>query len=110
MSVATLLNIRLQLGCFGIPTLLVLGNFGNLFTVLVLGRTLKQRANSCALYLLFSSIANWIVIDTALISMYYGVDHIEPTNKSNVLCKLRWYGGNVLFLTSRSLSKLDRIV
>jgi hypothetical protein len=110
MSVETLLNVRLQLGRFGIPTLLAFGNFGNLFTVLVLGRTLKQRANSCALYLLFSSITNWIVIDTALISMYYGVDHIEPTNKSNVLCKLRWYGGNVLFLTSRSLSKLDLIV
>jgi hypothetical protein len=110
MSAETLLNIRLQLGRFGTPILLGVGNFGNLFTVLVLARTIKQRANSCALYLLFSSIANWIVINTALVSIYYGVDHLEPTNRSNVLCKLRWYGANALFLSSRSLSKYFLII
>ena len=110
MAAATLLNIRLQLGRYGTPILIGVGNFGNLFTVLVLARTIRQRANSCALYLLFSSLANWLVINTALVSIYYGVDHVEPTNQSIVLCKLRWYGANVVFLASRSLSKFHRII
>jgi hypothetical protein len=106
MPVSTLYDIQLQLGHYGIPVLLVLGNIGNLFTVLTLGCTLKERINSCALYLLCASIANWIVVDTALISSFYGIDHIEPIHLSNVLCKLRWYGGYFLFMVSRNFSKL----
>ena len=88
MSVAILNNIRMELGRFGISTLFVFGNIGNLFTVVILERTVKQRANSCAFYLLFATIVNWIVIDTALVSSLYGIDHIEPIHISNVLCKL----------------------
>jgi len=106
MSVLLLNDIRQQLGRYGISLLLVHGNIGNLFIVLILGRTLKQRVNSCALYLLCASIANWIVIDTALVSSLYGIDHIEPIHKPNVLCKLRWYGGHFLFIGSRNFSKL----
>ncbi|CAF4077777.1 unnamed protein product [Adineta steineri] len=101
MSVATISNIRLQLGHCVIPILLALGNFGNFFTTWILIRTLKQRANSCALYLLCAALANWFVINTVLISSLYGLDHIEPIHISNVLCKLRWYGGHVLFMASR---------
>ncbi|UJR26953.1 hypothetical protein I4U23_008260 [Adineta vaga] len=102
MSVLQLYDIRKQLGYYGIPVQLVFGNIGNLFTVLVLRQTLKQRINSCALYLFCASIANWLVIDTVLISTYYGIDHIEPIHTSNVLCKLRWYAGHVLFMGSRN--------
>ncbi|CAF4414229.1 unnamed protein product, partial [Adineta steineri] len=101
MSVATISNIRLQLGHCVIPILLALGNFGNFFTTCILIRTLKQRANSCALYLLCAALANWFVINTVLISSLYGLDHVEPIHISNVLCKLRWYGGHVLFMASR---------
>jgi hypothetical protein len=106
MSVSTLNNIRIQVGHVGISTLLLVGNVANLLTVLILGRTLKQRNNSCALYLFCAAIANWFVIDTVLISSLYGVDHIEPIHKSNVLYKLRWYGGHVLFTASRIYSKV----
>ncbi|CAF1449848.1 unnamed protein product [Adineta steineri] len=101
MSVATLNNIRLQLGHCVIPILLALGNFGNFFTTWILIRTLKQRANSCVLYLLCAALTNWFVINTVLISSLYGLDHVEPIHISNVLCKLRWYGGHVLFMASR---------
>ncbi|CAF1132488.1 unnamed protein product [Adineta steineri] len=102
MSVTTINNIQLQLGRFGIPILLTLGNVGNLFTAWILIRTVKQRANPCALYLLCASLANWMIINTLLVSTYYGIDHIEPVHKSNILCKLRWYGGYVLFIASRN--------
>lgn len=104
MSISILYDIRRQLGHYGIPVLLVLGNIGNLFIVLILGRTLKQQANSCVLYLLCAAIANWLAIDTALISSFYGIDHIESIHLSNILCKLRWYGGHVLFMGSRNFS------
>ncbi|CAF4381422.1 unnamed protein product, partial [Adineta steineri] len=67
----------------------------------ILIRTLKQRANSCVLYLLCAALTNWFVINTVLISSLYGLDHVEPIHISNVLCKLRWYGGHVLFMASR---------
>ncbi|CAF0918230.1 unnamed protein product [Adineta steineri] len=102
MSVATINNIRLQLGHCVIPILLALGNFGNLFTTWILIRTLKQRTNSCALYLLCASLANWFVINTVLISSLYGLDYVEPIHISNILCKLRWYGAHVLFIASRN--------
>lgn len=105
MSASLLYDIRKQLGYYGVPTLLVCGNIGNFFTVWILGRTLKQRMNSCALYLLCAALANWMVIDTVLVSSYYGIDHLEPIHSSNALCKLRWYGGHVLFFASRNFSK-----
>jgi hypothetical protein len=91
---------------YGIPVLLVLGNVGNLFTVFTLGCTLKQGINSCTLYVLCASIANWIVVDTTLVLSFYGIDHIEPIHLSNGLCKLRWYGGYVLFMRLSNCSKL----
>jgi hypothetical protein len=105
MSISILNNIQLQLGRLGIPILLVFGNVGNFLTTLILGRTLKHRMNSCALYLFCASIAYWFVVDTVLISTYYGIDHIEPIHEFNVLCKLRWYGGHALFIASRNFSK-----
>ena len=105
MSAATLYAIRLQLGYYGISALIVSGNIGNAFLLLMLGRSFKRHRNSCSLYLFFASLANLLVVDTALISTLYGLDHLEPTHTSNVLCKFRWYGGHALFMLSRCFSK-----
>jgi len=110
MSTTILYAITQQLCYYGISILLITGNIGNLFFVLTLGRSLKQHSNSCSIYLLFASIANWFVIDTALISTFYGMDHIEPIHLSNFICKIRWYGGHVLFMLSRCCSKFDFIL
>ncbi|UJR23010.1 hypothetical protein I4U23_026036 [Adineta vaga] len=101
MSIAIIYEIRQQLGYYGIPTLIVTGNIGNLFLVFMLVRSLKHNPNSCSLYLLFSSFGNIFVINTALVSTLYGMVQLEPTHSSNVLCKLRWFGGHVLFMLSR---------
>jgi hypothetical protein len=105
MSVSTLNSIQNNVALYGLSTLLVLGNFGNLFTILILQRLAKRRINSCSLYLLSASISNWIVINTALVSNIIGVDHIDPQNTSNVICKLRWAGVHALLMLSRSFSK-----
>jgi hypothetical protein len=105
MSTSTIYAVRQQLGYYGISTLLITGNIGNIFLILILGRALKQHSNSCSIYLLVASIANLFVLNTVLISTFYGLIHREPINLYNVLCKLRWYGGNTLFTISRSCSK-----
>jgi hypothetical protein len=105
MSSSSLFAVQQNVARYGLSTLLVFGNFGNLFTIIILTRTSKQRVNSCSLYLLSASISNWIVINTALVSNIVGVDHIDPQHTSNVICKLRWSGVHALLMLSRSFSK-----
>ena len=110
MSVSILKIALHQLSYYGISTLLISGNIGNIFLILMLGRSFKQHPNSCSLYLLFASMANLFVVDTVLISTLYGLDHLEPIHSSNFLCKIRWYGGSVLFTLSRCCSKFYLIL
>ncbi len=105
MSASTIFAIQQNIARYGLSTLLVFGNFGNLFTILFLTRSSKQRTNSCSLYLLAASISNWIVINTALVSNIVGVDHIDPQHTSNIICKLRWSGTHALLMLSRSFSQ-----
>ncbi len=109
MSTASIVDAQRNIARYGLSTLLVLGNFGNIFTIILLARGIKRQINSCSLYLLSASISNWVVINTALISNIIGVDHIDPQNTSNVVCKLRWAGTHALLMLSRSFSKLTSI-
>jgi hypothetical protein len=102
-----LLAIQHNVARYGLATLLVLGNFGNIFTIIIFTRGIKAHPNSCLFYLLSASISNWIVINTSLISNIYGIDHVDPQNSSDVVCKLRWAGAHALLMFSRSFSKLD---
>ncbi|CAF1250393.1 unnamed protein product [Rotaria sordida] len=102
MSVSTIVNIQKNLGRYGLSTLIVLGNVGNILTILIFIRTLIKKSNSCTCYLLAASITNLILINTSLISTVYGVDHVDPQHTSIVVCKLRWYGGQILLMLSRS--------
>lgn len=104
MSTASIVAAQLDVARYGLSALLILGNIGNLFTIIILAKGIKQRLNSCSLYLLSASISNWIVINTALISNIVGVDHVDPQNTSNVVCKLRWAGVHALLMLSRSFS------
>jgi len=105
MSSSTIFAIQQNVARYGLSALLVLGNFGNIFTILILIRSSKHKVNSCSLYLLSASISNWIVINTALVSNIVGVDNIDPQNTSNIICKLRWSGVHALLMLSRSFSK-----
>ncbi|CAF2600734.1 unnamed protein product [Rotaria sp. Silwood2] len=102
MSASIIVNIKLNLGRYGLSTLIVLGNVGNILTILIFIRALKKQLNSCTIYLLATSITNWVLINTALISSVYGVDHVDPQNASIIVCKLRWYGAQILLMLSRS--------
>jgi hypothetical protein len=105
MSTSAIVAAQRNIARYGLSTLLILGNFENIFTIIILTRTVKRQPNSCSLYLLSACISNWIVINTALMSNVIGVDHIDPQNTSNVVCKLRWSGAHALLMLSRSFSK-----
>ena len=110
MSSSTLFAVQQNIARYGLSALLILGNFGNLFTIIILTRTSKHRINSCTLYLLCASISNWIVINTALVSNIVGIDHIDPQHTSNIICKLRWSGVHALLMLSRSYSKSIHLI
>ena len=97
MSVATIANVQKILGHYGLSTLVILGNIGNILNITIFIRTLQKHPNSCKFYLLAASITNWILINTSLISSLYGVDNIDPQHRSIVVCKLRWYGGQISY-------------
>ena len=102
---SSLAVIQQNVARYGLSALLVFGNFGNLFTIVLLSRSAKQKLNSCSLYLLAASISNWIVINTGLLSNIIGVDYIDPQHTSNIICKLRWASIHTLLMLSRSFSK-----
>ncbi len=106
-SPSILFAIQQNIALYGLSTLLVLGNFGNIFTIIILAKGTKRQPNSCSLYLLSACISNWIVINTALVSNIVGIDHIDPQNTSNLICKLRWAGTHALLMLSRSFSKFS---
>ena len=110
MSVSTIVNAQKILGRYGLSALVIFGNIGNLLNIAIFIRTLRKQVNSCKMYLLAASITNWILINTSLISSLYGVDHIDPQHRSIVVCKLRWYGGQILLMLSRSFSEFDRLI
>ncbi|CAF4799340.1 unnamed protein product [Rotaria sp. Silwood1] len=89
MQISTINDIQLNLGRYGLSALVVLGNIGNILTILIFIRTLRKQLNSCVMYLLATSITNWVLINTSLISSLYDVDHIDPQNTSLIVCKLR---------------------
>jgi hypothetical protein len=102
---STLAAVQQNFARYGLSALLALGNFGNIFTIIILVRAIKRQLNSCSLYLLSACISNWVVINTALLSNIIGVDHIDPQQTSNVVCKIRWAGAHALLMLSRSYSK-----
>ena len=110
MSTSAIQAAQKNVARYGLSTLLIFGNVGNIFTIIILTRGAKRQPNSCSLYLLSACISNWVVINTALISNIVGVDNIDPQHTSNVICKLRWSGTHALLMLSRSFSKFSLFI
>lgn len=95
---------------YGMSTYLVLGNFGNLFNIIIF-RQRRFRNNSCALYLLVASIVNIFIINFGVITTIYSLYYINPETYSIIYCKLRLYLHHSTLMISRSmiiLAYIDR--
>lgn len=69
---------------------LVLGTIGNLLNLLVFTRPFLQK-NPCSLYFVSGSIANFVSLYVGLITPFLGLYNSDPTQRSNILCKTRYY-------------------
>ena len=72
-----------------IPTL-IFGSIGNILNILVFSRS-HIRNNPCSLYFLFGSINNLVSVIVGLITPFLGLYNLDPTQRINILCKLRFY-------------------
>jgi hypothetical protein len=110
MSSTNLQTIQAQLNLYGYSLLMILGNAGNAFIVIIFS---KQRQNACSIYLLSSAIVNILYLT------FTGFTSIFPFNYSNgtplafVLCKIYPYIINVLGQVAKTmlvLACIDRFL
>ena len=71
-------------------TFLFLGTIGNILNIMVFSRPFL-RTNPCSLYFISGSIANFFALYIGLITPFLGLYNLDPTQKIDVLCKIRFY-------------------
>jgi hypothetical protein len=87
--IQTLPVISLQLNRIVPIFQIILGTFGNIMNILIFTRR-SLRTNPCSSYFLASSINNLFVLYVATLTRLLSSGwKIDPSNTSNVLCKLR---------------------
>jgi hypothetical protein len=100
MSSSTLTTIQTELNLYGYPILMILGNIGNVFILIIFSR---QRQNPCAIYLMSSSIVNSVYLISfglvQIFSFYYGGETIFEL----AFCKIYGYILNVLGQIARTM-------
>jgi hypothetical protein len=69
---------------------LVLGTIGNISNILVFTRPLL-RNNPCSIYFISSSIINFFALYIGLVTPFLGLYNLDPTQRINSLCKIRFY-------------------
>ena len=69
---------------------LIFGTIGNLLNLIVFTRP-SLRANTCSLYFISGSVANFLSLYIGLITPFLGLYNYDPTQRSNLLCKTRFY-------------------
>jgi hypothetical protein len=69
---------------------LILGTIGNILNILVFTRPLL-RTNPCSMYFVSGSIVNFLSLYVGLITPFLGLYNLDPTQQSNILCKVRFY-------------------
>ncbi|CAF3411423.1 unnamed protein product [Rotaria sp. Silwood2] len=102
--------LQLQVNCYVIPTIIILGDIGNIFIVILFNR---RRKNSCSTYILWASIMNSVAITFNVIYTLYSVNYGDPTLRSLIFCKFRPYIPQVFSQTARYffiLACIDRFV
>ena len=108
---ASLDVIRTNTIRYGFPILLSLGNFGNLFCIVIFSQK-QYRSNSCSLYLLSAAVFSFVGVNWGLgpqINAIYRPP--DPFNISLTLCRIRGYilqSSMVLYRTMIVLSCADR--
>jgi hypothetical protein len=102
--------LQLQVNRYVIPSIIILGDIGNIFIVILFNR---RRKNSCSTYILWAAVMNSIAITFNVIYTLYSINQGDPTIYSLIGCKLRPYIPQVFSQTARYLTILvciDRFI
>ncbi len=93
MSSSMLSTIQNQLNLYGSPISTILGNIGSLFIFLIF---LRQRQNSCAIYIMSSAIFNSLYLIYYVVFALFPINYRDGTFNELPVCKLSSYVSNVL--------------
>ena len=91
-SSPSLLFLQIQLTRYGMTSILILGNIGNIFVACLFA---KHHKNACSMYLLGSMTMNNIFLLSNIPLQVYITNYGDPTLSSLIFCKLRYYLPNV---------------
>ncbi|CAF0981956.1 unnamed protein product [Adineta steineri] len=95
-----------------IPIIIVVGNLGSFFNVIVFSRSNKFRFSSCSLYLIFASIGYAMYLNVVPLLRFLQLGfNIDPSAKWSWICKLRFFAIGFLLMLPRSymvLAAIDR--
>ncbi|CAF1114756.1 unnamed protein product [Adineta steineri] len=103
MAVTILPLIQTQITRYGMSTLLILGNIGNIIIIVLFYR---RRQNSCAMYLLCAAIVQSAALTFNSVINLYTLDYDDPTVRSLFLCKFRAYITHIWNQSGRYLTVL----
>jgi hypothetical protein len=92
MSTSLLSIIPSKIITYGYPILMILGDIGNVFIVIIFS---KYRQNTCAIYLIASAIINSIFLTFSYFNQIFPFYYGDETLRASVLCKLRSYVVNI---------------
>jgi hypothetical protein len=110
MSSSIFSFLQLQVNRYIIPTIIILGDIGNILILILFS---QRRKNSCSMYILLAAVMNSVAITFNVIYTLYIVNYGDPTIYSLILCKLRPYIPQVFSQTARYLNILaciDRFI
>ncbi|CAF1351228.1 unnamed protein product [Adineta steineri] len=109
MSSSSLAPVQLQVDRYGLLTILIFGNIGNVFIMFLFKNHWK---NPCAVYLMSAAVTNILLLTFNIPMALYSFDYGDPASNSMVLCKLRPYLSNVWSQMGRyfvALAYIDRL-
>ncbi|CAF1458117.1 unnamed protein product [Adineta steineri] len=108
MSSTSFALVQLQVDRYGLLTILIFGNIGNVFIMFLCKNHWK---NPCAMYLMSTAMTNILLLTFNIPMTLYSFDYGDPASNSMVLCKLRPYLSNVWSQMGRyfvALACIDR--
>ena len=113
-SIAELVLFQKNLFSIFVPILIVIGNVGSLFNVIVFSLSKKLRSSPCSLYFKFASIGYAVYLNiVALLRLLQLGFNIDPSSQWSWFCKLRFFSVGLLLMLPRSymlLASIDRSV
>ncbi|CAF1543218.1 unnamed protein product [Adineta ricciae] len=110
MSSATLTAIQNSIVFNGYPTFMSLGYIGNILIIIIFAR---QHQNACSIFLISSAIANLTYLSFNCFTQLFPFYYRDETVRAFILCKIRFYFGNVFGQSARILvvaAALDRFM